>query len=333
MALVLAPMTPTPHDALVRSIFGRPRHAADEFAAVLPPGLRAELDLSTLAPVRESFLDDELRGSSADLLFTVELRNGGRSYVHLLLEHQSRHDRWLAFRILKYQARIWERHLAEHPRAGGLPPIVAILLANGPRRWRAPTSFSALFTLDPDLRARFAPHLLDFEIVIDDLARLTEPEILSRKMDAVARLALVALAASRTRKRITEHVAHHVGALSNELQDPSVVAPLASLARYTFEVGEASPKRARAEFAAALAPTIRSRVMTTADMMRAEGRLEARRECLLDLLQVRFGLVDAATRRRIAEASMRQLVAWLRRGFVADSIESTFAGTPRHRRG
>jgi hypothetical protein len=180
--------------------------------------------------------------------------------------------------------------------------------------------------MDPRLRARFAPHLLDFEIVVDDLARLTEPQILSRRMDAVARLALVALAASRTRKRITEHVARHVGALSNELQDPSVVTPLASLARYTFEVGEASPERARAEFAAALAPSIRSRVMTTADMMRAEGRaegrLEARRESLLDLLEIRFGAVDSATRRRIAGAPMRLLVAWLRRGIAADSIES-----------
>lgn len=325
-------MTPTPHDALVRAIFGRPRHAAAEFAAVLPGDLRAELDLSTLAPVRETLIDEELRGSALDLLFTVSLRRGGRGYVHLLLEHQSQLDRWVAFRLLRYQVRIWERHRAENPSSRSLPPIVAVLLANGPRPWRAPARFTSLLGIDGELRERFGRLLVDFELVVDDLSRPTEEQILSRRMDAVARLALVALAASRKQGSIVEHVARRVGEFSSELRGPSVVSPLARLARYTFEVGDASPELARAQFAAALAPRIRSRVMTTADMMREQDRLDLLRKILLDVVGVRFGAVDPGTRRRIETATSIQLEAWIRRAVIADSLGSTFEPAGRRRR-
>ena len=69
--------------------------------------------------------------------------------------------------------------------------------------------------------------------------------------------------------------------------------------------------------------------MTTADMLRAEGRvegqIEARRESLLDLLAIKFGPVDPAVRDRIAVASIDLLVLWLRRVVVAPSIDAVFA--------
>ena len=62
--------------------------------------------------------------------------------------------------------------------------------------------------------------------------------------------------------------------------------------------------------------------MSTADMLRAEARLES----LLDLIEVKFGPVDAATRERIERATNEQVIAWLRRVVVAPTIEAVFAG-------
>jgi hypothetical protein len=76
--------------------------------------------------------------------------------------------------------------------------------------------------------------------------------------------------------------------------------------------------------------------MTTAEMLRAEGRaegrtegrlegeVEARRESLLDLIEVRFGSVPDSVHVRIEAATNEQLVRWLRRFVLAPTIEAIF---------
>jgi hypothetical protein len=73
-------------------------------------------------------------------------------------------------------------------------------------------------------------------------------------------------------------------------------------------------------------------MVSTADMLRAEGRqegrLEARRESLLELLEIKFGSIDSATRARVEHAFDTQVVVWMRRIVVVDTMEELF--TPRH---
>ncbi len=84
-----AVMTETPHDHLVRAIFGQTVRAAAELHAVLPERVRARLDLATLTRVPDTFIDANLRDRRADLLFTVSSRAEGHGPVYVLLEHQS----------------------------------------------------------------------------------------------------------------------------------------------------------------------------------------------------------------------------------------------------
>ena len=64
--------------------------------------------------------------------------------------------------------------------------------------------------------------------------------------------------------------------------------------------------------------------MTTADMLRAEGRLEDRREVLLELFEIKFGPVDPAVRARVEQAPLDELTAWLRRIVVVSSLGEVF---------
>ena len=68
--------------------------------------------------------------------------------------------------------------------------------------------------------------------------------------------------------------------------------------------------------------------MTTADMLRDEGRVEGqlkgRRDGLLEQLEVKFGCVDPAVRARIEQAPLDQVTAWMRRFAVAASIGEVF---------
>ena len=317
-------MTPTPHDALVRAIFGQPQHAADELRAVLPSDVLAELRLETLAPVEGSFIDEALRASCADLLFTVSVRGGGTGFVYVLFEHQSTHDERMPLRLLRYQARIWERHTAEHPKEPRVPPILPLLLHHGPKPWPWKPRFSSILAVDERALAAFGRKVLGFDFVLDDLAQQTDAQILDRAMDAVARLALVALRSSRILPRLFEHVARVMQALESELRGPAVMPALARLARYVFEVDDSPPEVVRSAFTAALPREIRSSVMTTADMLRAEGRLEGRREILLEQLEIKFGPVDPTVRVRVQQAPLEKLTAWTRRIVVVATVGEVF---------
>jgi hypothetical protein len=132
---------------------------------------------------------------------------------------------------------------------------------------------------------------------------------------------LLALRNGRSHPRLFELVADAMRTLQAELRGPAVATALARLARYAFDVGEVPLAVSRSAFAAALDPVNRSFVMTTvADFLRAE----ARRETLLDLLEVKFGRIDVATRARVDEASNEQVVAWIRRAAVVASLEAVF---------
>jgi hypothetical protein len=317
-------VTPTPHDALVRAIFGQPQYAAEELRAVLPSTVLAELQLDTLVPIEGSFIDEGLRESSADLLFTVSLRGGGSGFVYVLFEHQSTLDERMPLRLLRYQTRIWERHAAEHPEEPLVPPILPLLLHHGSKPWPWKPCFSSILAIDDRGLAALGRHVVGFDFVLDDLAQQTDAQILCRAMDAIARLALIALRSSRSRPRLLEHVASVMQSLESELRGPAVVPALARLARYVFEVDDSALEVIRSAFTAALSPEIRSSVMSTADMLRAEGALEACREVLLEQLEIKFGPVDPAVRVRVEQAPLEQLTAWMHRIVVVATVAEVF---------
>ena len=149
----------TPHDAVFRRIFGVPENMASQLRAVLPPGLTARLDLTRLAPVAASFVDEALRWRHSDLLFTAPL-DGRDAYVYLLAEHQSSDDPLMAFRMLRYVTRIWDQHLRERPNARLLPAVIPLVVHHGPAPWASPVQVLDLIDLSPPPPRRCGPTCL-----------------------------------------------------------------------------------------------------------------------------------------------------------------------------
>ena len=120
-------MIPNPHDALVKVVFGKPEHAQGMLRAVVPATLAENLDWSTLTLRPGSFVDLALKEQHTDLLYAATWRDGGELLVYFLFEHLSappKKDSLLAFRLLRYQVRIWEDWLANHQAAKSLPMII-----------------------------------------------------------------------------------------------------------------------------------------------------------------------------------------------------------------
>ena len=183
----------SPHDGIFKAAFGQPEVARSELQLLLPAEVCAQLDLSTLEVCPGSFVDEELRATHADLLYTVRTRSGPAALVYVLFEHQSTNDATMPFRLLRYMIRVWERWLRDNPNAAKLPLVLPLLLHNGESGWRSGTDFASMLDASPQLLAAARPFQPMFQFVLDDLAELTAEAILARGLHAVGRLTQLGL--------------------------------------------------------------------------------------------------------------------------------------------
>src|SRR4051812_36845807 len=134
---------PHPNDALFKSAFADPEHAAGELRLVLPPALVARMDFASLQLVPGSYIEETLTERQSDLLFSVAVASRP-ALVYVLCEHQSSVDRFMAFRLLRYIVLIWERQLADNPRAHRLPAVFPVVVHHSATGWTAPIELADL---------------------------------------------------------------------------------------------------------------------------------------------------------------------------------------------
>jgi len=142
------------HDTFVKKAMSIKEVATEFFEANLPQKILKITDLSTLKQEKSDFLDNTLGYGVVDLLFSVKL-DKEPGYLSLLLEHQTKPDRLMTFRIQKYILRICDAHIKKHPKSK-LPVVYPLILYAGKTKYTAPLSFWELFS-DPKL-AKYCLH-------------------------------------------------------------------------------------------------------------------------------------------------------------------------------
>jgi predicted transposase YdaD len=65
----------SPHDRYIRSVFTNPKVVKEFFEANLPEKVKEEIDLNTLTPQKDSFIDDKLKLQISDILFATKFNN------------------------------------------------------------------------------------------------------------------------------------------------------------------------------------------------------------------------------------------------------------------
>ena len=156
------------HDGFFKAVFAQPEHATAFFKSHLPPEIVARIDWPSLVVLPGSFIKSSLQQVHADLLFSV--RMGGReTLLYLLFEHQSSPDPAMPLRLLGYVMEI----LTQHHKAHGfpLPPVLPLVLHQGPEAWNVSTAFEDLFELPEDLAPALRPFLPQFQHALLDLTR------------------------------------------------------------------------------------------------------------------------------------------------------------------
>jgi len=314
------------HDGGYKLLFGNKRMVEDLLRGFVPQSWVDELDFSTLQLCEGSYVAEDHDRFEQDMVWRVrwegERTQGERRwlYVYLLLEFQSRVERFMAVRMLNYLSLLYldlvkQRELTESDK---LPPVLPLVLYNGEQRWSAPRQVSELIETVPGGLTVYRPSL---EYLVIDENRYSEEELASLENLAAA---LFRLEQSREPRRVREIV----DALARRLQGAGKGPMRRAFGQWLHKVllperfpGVEIPETESLEDAQTM---LRQRVIEW-DRRVQELKEAGRREILLRQLEHKFGTVDPAARRRIEDAEDRQLLAWGENLLTAEHLEDVFS--------
>lgn len=161
-----------PHDKFFRSSMSDSRVAKAFFEYHLPLAIREKIDLNTLQLQKDTFVDEDLKLALTDIVFSVSFQ-GQPGYLYTLIEHQTKPDRLMPFRLLKYLIAIMEQHLKTTQQTQ-LPLIYPMLFYTGEAKYPYSTDLFDLFN-DPDGLAKqvfLQPfQLIDISQISDDMLK------------------------------------------------------------------------------------------------------------------------------------------------------------------
>ncbi|EOB2257137.1 Rpn family recombination-promoting nuclease/putative transposase [Escherichia coli] len=164
--------------------------ARDFMEIHLPKDLRELCDLDSLKLESASFVDEKLRALHSDILWSVKTREGD-GYIYVVIEHQSREDIHMAFRLMRYSMAVMQRHI-EHDKRRPLPLVIPMLFYHGSR---SPYPWS-LCWLDEFADPTTARKLYNAAFPLVDITVVPDDEIVQHR-----RVALLELIQKHIRQR------------------------------------------------------------------------------------------------------------------------------------
>lgn len=252
------PTTSTPHDAVFKKFLSHPETTRDFLDTYLPASLREHCDLNTLKLESGSFIEEDLRASYSDVLWSLKTRTG-KGYIYALIEHQSSPDAHMAFRMMRYAIAAMQSHLDAGNKT--LPLVVPILFYHGVA---SPYPFS-LCWLDEFDDSETARQLYGAAFPLVDITVVSDDEIMQHR-----RMALLELVQKHIRERdlmvlVDKLVALLIKGHANDSQ-------VETLFNYLVQSGSAPRFEAFIREVALRVPQHKERLMTIAECLRESGR-------------------------------------------------------------
>lgn len=148
------------HDTGYKFLFSNPELVRDLILGFVPDEWLQRLDYSTLERVPGSYVTEDFRSRADDIIWRVKV-GGEWIYLYLLIEFQSRVDKYMALRMMVYGGLLYQDLIKRGDvlADGRLPPLLPIVLYNGGPRWSAVTDVAELIPPVPGLLEQFKPRL------------------------------------------------------------------------------------------------------------------------------------------------------------------------------
>ncbi|MCB0063012.1 MAG: Rpn family recombination-promoting nuclease/putative transposase [Caldilineaceae bacterium] len=285
------------HDAFFKQYLSIRDAAADFLRNHLPQTVLAQLDLTQLELVKDTFVDEQLRNHFSDLVYRTQTTAETPVAIALLFEHKSYPDEWVNFQIIRYAVNFWQQEYAqiqadyattktEAKKTGEEPPskqrtltpILPLLVYHGQREWKVSLRFARHLTGLEDPKSPLAqaldPYVPDFQPHFVNLTAMSDAEI---QGEVVTRLFVLVL------KHIFErglggHLDEILALAAEVIRQPNGMAMVVALLRYLGRAGIQLDKDEVAGKLAELLPTEGGILMQTmAEEWIAEGEIKGRR--------------------------------------------------------
>lgn len=128
-----------------------------------------ELDFDTCETIDKTFISYHYVETESDIIYKIKWQ-GKEAYVFILIEFQSRVERFMALRILNYISSFYMDYLASKRGVKMLPAIFPIVLYNGEGKWTAPVRLADLIE-DHQQLGRFAINFEYFKIAENEFSK------------------------------------------------------------------------------------------------------------------------------------------------------------------
>ena len=154
-------------DPAYKNLFSFPRMVEDLLRGFAARGWSERLDFTTLESLSAEFVSDDFRQRRGDGLWRVRFHDATWLYLMVQLEFQSTVDRYMAVRMLVYTGLLYQELVRRGDLGpnGELPPVLPVVLYNGPSPWTAAEDVAALIVPADEALARYQPshryYLLD----------------------------------------------------------------------------------------------------------------------------------------------------------------------------
>lgn len=171
----------SPHDAVFKHILSHRATASDFLLIHLPEHLRMLCDLRTLQLESGSFIEEDLRASHSDILYSLKTQTG-EGYIYVLIEHQSSPDRHMAFRLMRYAIAAMQRHLDKGHRQ--LPLVIPLLFYHG----RTSPCPHSMRWLDDFSQPEVAERLYSHNFPLIDVTEIPDDQLIQHRRVAMLEL-------------------------------------------------------------------------------------------------------------------------------------------------
>jgi predicted transposase/invertase (TIGR01784 family) len=265
---------PYAHDHFFKMMMADKRVAKEFFSTHLPPDLLESVDLECLDLQPSDYIDDLRKQSVADLLFKTKIADA-TGYLYLLVDHQSKPDILMPFRVLKYVCNIMSQHL-DTTNSKRFPLVFPIVLYHGNKPWNFSVDLKDLVDAPKDLIDRY--FLKPFQLI--DLNKISDNLIRDRVWSGIMEFALKHIYARDMLPYLPTilEIIHHLEKLDGEKIIENVII-------YLLDRGEWSDRdKLIHSLETNLDSDMGRRVMTLAEQWRTEGRFEQNLEIAKRLL-------------------------------------------------
>lgn len=157
------------HDTFIKLVMDDLENARDFMKTALPDDLLVNLDLSTLEHKKTSYVNEKLKETFADVVYSCSYKKE-EIRISLLFEHKSYPDAYIHFQLLEY---ILNAFKTKKRKKSNIVPVIPIVYYHGEGKWKK-RNLKDYFSVMDDILFKFIP---DFDYILMDLSDYTDEDI------------------------------------------------------------------------------------------------------------------------------------------------------------